>query len=288
MSLLSVQGQYDHDDRDDHCHDYDDRQRDAGQGTERRPRRPCSLSLRRQVLDRRPPCIAFDHGCLFTSFAARKSSREAERAHARTHTTHFGAKLASPCANTVRTMGAVFERVVVGVDGTDLAFEALRQALVLAPAAGSTVRAVTALDTSAAARTGFDAAHWTEALTREATTTREKAEAILGGRPGTSAEVVTGDPVRVLRDTRDELDATLLAVGGQHSSRFLGILLGDVGTQLLRDDKSSVLVARPGRDRAWEPRAVVVGLDGSAPSLAALLRIAVRQRMSCSPSRRAS
>jgi nucleotide-binding universal stress UspA family protein len=167
-------------------------------------------------------------------------------------------------------MGAVFERVVVGVDGTDLAFEALRQALVLAPAAGSTVRAVTALDTSAAARTGFDAAHWTEALTREATTTREKAEAILGGRPGTSAKVVTGDPVRVLRDTRDELDATLLAVGGQHSSRFLGILLGDVGTQLLRDDKSSVLVARPGRDRAWKPRAVVVGLDGSAPSLAAL------------------
>ena len=167
-------------------------------------------------------------------------------------------------------MPDIFERVVVGVAGTELGFEALRQTLVLAPAERSTVRAVTALDTGGVARTGFDAARWTDALTRQAAATRDEAETLLGGRAGTSAEVVAGDPVRVLRNARDESDATLLSVGGQHSSRFLGIMLGDVGTQLLHDGTCSVLVARLGPDQPWEPRTVVVGLDGSAPARAAL------------------
>jgi nucleotide-binding universal stress UspA family protein len=92
----------------------------------------------------------------------------------------------------------------------------------------------------------------------------------LGGGAGRSAEVVLGDPVSVLREARDDSQATLLALGGQHSSRFLGIMLGDVGTQLLHDGACSVLVARLGPDQPWEPRTVVVGLDGSAPALAAL------------------
>jgi hypothetical protein len=49
----------------------------------------------------------------------------------------------------------VFARIVVGVDGTDWGFEALRQALVLAPKKNPVVHAVTALDTARRSAPGF-------------------------------------------------------------------------------------------------------------------------------------
>ncbi|HZQ64737.1 MAG TPA: universal stress protein [Gaiellaceae bacterium] len=165
--------------------------------------------------------------------------------------------------------GSVFRRAVVGVDGTERGFEALRQTLVLAPA-GSRISAITALDTGPAMRTGFQSEYWVDQLRQEAAAAREAAEAILAGRPGCEARVVAGKPVDVLRRESGELDATLLALGGQHSSRLLGIMLGDTSTELLHDGVRSVLVARPRTSGTWQPRAVVVGVDGSAPSLAAL------------------
>ena len=164
----------------------------------------------------------------------------------------------------------VFARVVVGVDGTEWGFEALRQALVLAPAEGSSVQAVTALDTSPAALTGFEAGYWVDELVREATGARDTAEAMLAGRPDSTARVERGGAVDVLRRARDDADATLLAVGGRRSSRFLGVVMGDTGTELLHDGTCSVLVARPTLGRSWKPGSVVVGLDGSASALAAL------------------
>jgi nucleotide-binding universal stress UspA family protein len=156
----------------------------------------------------------------------------------------------------------VFERIVVGVDGTDWGFEALRQALVLAPKQDPALHAVTALDTAPAARAGFDAAHFVELLTNEAEETREAAETIIGGREGCSARIVRGKPPDVLRRERDELQATLLALGGRRSSRFLGIMLGDTGTELVHDAACSALLACP-TDGPWGPRKIVVGFDGS-------------------------
>ena len=165
---------------------------------------------------------------------------------------------------------AVFARVVVGVDGTAWGFEALRQALALAPAEDARVEAVTALDTSPAARTGFQAAHWVDELSEEAAQVRDAAATILGDRAGTSARIVGGKPLHVLRQARDEADATLLALGARHSSRFLGIVLGDTASELMHDGACSMLLARPQQEGAWRLRRVVVGLDGSAPALAAL------------------
>jgi nucleotide-binding universal stress UspA family protein len=165
---------------------------------------------------------------------------------------------------------AVFARVVVGVDGTEWGFDALRQALALAPAEDSRVEAVTALHTSPAARTGFDAAHWVDVLTEEAAQARNAAANILGNRPGSSARIVRGTPLQVLREARDKAHATLLALGARHSSRFLGIMLGDTASELLHDGACSVLLARPPHEGAWQPRRLVVGLDGSPPALAAL------------------
>ena len=163
----------------------------------------------------------------------------------------------------------VFARIVVGVDGTDWGFEALRQALALAPA-DSRVEAVTALHTGPAARTGFEAAHWVDMLSEEAKEAQDLAATILDDRAGSSARIVRGTPLHVLRHARDEADATLLALGARHSSRFLGVMLGDTASELLHDGSCSVLLARPQLEGAWQPRRIVVGLDGSAPALAAL------------------
>ena len=73
---------------------------------------------------------------------------------------------------------------MVGVDGTDWGFEALRQALVLAPKDNPVVHAVTALDTAPAIHTGFDAAHFAELLANEAEEARQAAETIIGSRDG--------------------------------------------------------------------------------------------------------
>ncbi|HVU77943.1 MAG TPA: universal stress protein [Gaiellaceae bacterium] len=155
-----------------------------------------------------------------------------------------------------------FARILVGVDGTEWGFEALRQALLLAADTAS-IRAVTALDTAPAIRTGLQAPHFAELLTQEAAEAQATAEAILDGRPGAEARVVRGKPVDVLRRERDELEATLVAIGGRRSSRFLGIVLGDTGTELLHDARCSLLLAYPAAESAWRPRRIVVGLDGS-------------------------
>jgi nucleotide-binding universal stress UspA family protein len=165
---------------------------------------------------------------------------------------------------------AVFARIVVGVDGTEWGLEALRQALVLAPAETSSVRAVTALDTAPAIHTGIHATRFAELLEQEAAEARAAAETIIDGRPGATAHVVRGKPVEVLRRERNELGATLVALGGRRSSRFLGIMLGDTGTELLHDAACSVLLACPVDEGVWQPRKIVVGLDSSSFAAAAL------------------
>jgi nucleotide-binding universal stress UspA family protein len=164
----------------------------------------------------------------------------------------------------------MFARIVVGVDGTEWGFEALRQALVLAPEDDPVVHAVTALDTAPAIHTGFEAGHFAQLLANEAEEARHAAETIIGSREGFSARVVRGKPVDVLRRERDELQATLLALGGRRSSRFLGIMLGDTGTELVHDAACSALLAYPTDDGPWRPRKIVVGVDGSTYALAAL------------------
>jgi nucleotide-binding universal stress UspA family protein len=164
----------------------------------------------------------------------------------------------------------LFARILVGVDGTDWGFEALRQALVLAPKENPVLHAVTALDAAPAIHTGFQAGYFAELLAKEAEEARDAAETIIDGRAGCTARVVRGKPVDVLRRERDDLQATLVALGGRRSSRFLGIMLGSTGTELVHDAACSVLLAYPADDGPWRPRKIVVGLDGSTYALAAL------------------
>ena len=164
----------------------------------------------------------------------------------------------------------VFDRVVVGVDGTEYGFEALRQTLVLTPAT-TVVRAVTALDTSVAVHAGFDMSHISALLEKEAALAHETANEIIDERPNCTTAIVRGDAKTVLRTASSKPGVTLLALGARSSSRFLGILAGETATSLLHEAACSVFFARPRWGTLWRPMHIVVGLDGSESSLAALV-----------------
>lgn len=163
----------------------------------------------------------------------------------------------------------VFDRVVVGIDGTDFGFEALHQTLALVPP-GASVLGVTALDMGGTGRAGFEMERYKAQFVEDADRAREKAIEILGGRPNGTTKVVQGSAKGVLRHVCAECDATLIALGGSSSSRFLGMMAGETASSLLHDADRSVLFARPQWGQRWQPKRVLVGLDGSEHSLAAL------------------
>lgn len=163
----------------------------------------------------------------------------------------------------------IFDRVLVGVDGTDYGFEALQQALALAPSA-SVVQTVTALDLTGVVQTGWDSKRFAEMLERDAEQAREKAAEILADRANASARLVRGTAQTVLRHEIEAFAPTLLALGGRRRSRFVGALLGETASMLLHDATYSVLLARPQWGQRWRPDRVVVGMDGSAWSQVAL------------------
>jgi nucleotide-binding universal stress UspA family protein len=149
----------------------------------------------------------------------------------------------------------VFDRVVVGVDGTDFGFEALHQTLALRPP-GQAVLAVTALDTAIAGYAGFQVDYYRAQLEEEAERARAKAVQIMGDRPDRTTKVVRGDAKGVLRHVCTEYDATLGALGGRSSSRFLGMMTGETASTLLHDAARSVLFARPRWGQRWHPNRI--------------------------------
>lgn len=163
----------------------------------------------------------------------------------------------------------VFDRILVGVDGTAHGRTALEQALALAPAAAP-VHAVTALDLLGVAQAGWDAGRLAETIERAAEAARDDAAALLAARPGSEAVLVKGEAQAVLRREITQVAPTLVALGGRNRSRFLGALLGETASMLIHDAACSVLLARPQWGEVWRPSRVVVGVDGSPHALAAL------------------
>ena len=163
----------------------------------------------------------------------------------------------------------VFDRIVVGVDGSDFGFEALQQALVLRAPTG-TLRAVTALEEAVASQVGFLAPSAAAQIEEEAQLAYEKAVERLDDQPFCTARLVRGEPIAALLSACSEEGATLVAVGGRHRSRTAGLLLSGVATVILHDAPCSVLFAHPQWGERWYPQRILVGVDGSPLSLAAL------------------
>jgi len=161
-----------------------------------------------------------------------------------------------------------YHRIVVGVDGSESGFEALRQALLLLPPEG-VLHAVTVIDDTAAVHAGAGSRAVAE-INADALRARDEAARMLEGRTLCKTHLIHGVPSRTLLAVAGTEHADLLVIGGRHRSRIAGILLAGTMTTVLRNAACSVLLAiiRPGE--VWRPQRIIVGLDGSAHSLAAL------------------
>lgn len=160
------------------------------------------------------------------------------------------------------TATELFERVVVGIDDTPHAFEAARQAAVLR-VPGGTLHLVAVVDSGKAVHAGFGAAHLADQMLLSARAALEKAAAATAPTTHTLAR---GRPCPTLHERLRQHDATLLALGAHGHRRGAGILLGAVGSVLLREARSSVLLARSGSWPAGHPERIVAGVDGSPQS----------------------
>jgi nucleotide-binding universal stress UspA family protein len=161
---------------------------------------------------------------------------------------------------------SVFERILCGVDGTPESQVAVGQAARLLDEAGSLLLSAVA-NLAQAAHAGMAAPHAAELMQQEAEAAMAEAQAIA---PAASSKLVSGDPVAVLLAQAEAERATLIAVGSHGRGRKAGLVLGTVAARMLRDAPCSVLIARePRAAEAW-PRQVVVGVDGSAESAAAV------------------
>ena len=163
----------------------------------------------------------------------------------------------------------IFDRILVGVDGSAESFEALAQARLLATPGGRLVAAVVC-EEALAAFVGPTAARTGSELHAEAERVRDRAEAELAGLPGSEARLLHGRPAPVLEGLARELEATLIVLGSHRRRRSAGMLFGSVATSLVHESEAAVLLARSRPGGSGDVRRIVVGIDGSAHSLDAL------------------
>jgi len=163
----------------------------------------------------------------------------------------------------------VFDRVVCGIDRSAAGVIAARAAGRVAAPEGSLVL-VAVQDPSPAVHAGWGMPKVLKELAEEAALGLEHGRAETEPLHEVETRLLRGDPIRGLLDEAAARDATLIVVGSHGLSRAAGITLGAVSTALLHEAPCPVLIARgPVNADRW-PRKVVVGIDGSSDSAAAL------------------
>jgi len=162
------------------------------------------------------------------------------------------------------------ERIVVGVDESNTAAEALRWAIREREIRGGSLTAVLAWSYLAQH-------HVTDGDAFRPEYGQPQAEAALDdiverAAPADAASVerqaVCDLPVPALLEA--SFDADLLVLGARGLGGFKGLLLGSVSQQCVQHSKVPVAIVRDGATTADRPERVVVGIDGSPTSQRAL------------------
>jgi nucleotide-binding universal stress UspA family protein len=146
---------------------------------------------------------------------------------------------------------ALFERIVVGTDGSQTAAEAVRQAVELARATGGSLHVVSAYQPVSAQRVREEAAE-IPADIAYAVGPREEVNDILdaatGAARGAGVEVRThareGDPADAILDVAEEIRASLIVVGNKGMTGARRFLLGSVPNKISHHAPCSVYIAR--------------------------------------------
>ncbi|MCZ7589900.1 MAG: universal stress protein [Gaiella sp.] len=183
---------------------------------------------------------------------------------------------ASP-ATTTPVAGAVFERILVGIDETPESLVAAAQAAVLRASLGQLVLVAIA-ERHLAAHAGLAATDAAELIDAGTWQDLVRAREIVAAD---DAILHTGRLVRVLVRERERRGATLVAIGARPRRHGAALALGGHDVEALRHIPCSVLIARPG----WglrPPERIVVGVDGLHESRAAeLVARQLAERLGC-------
>ena len=156
----------------------------------------------------------------------------------------------------------IYERVLVGIDGSEVAVDACRLANRLRAPTGR-LRALAVAETPYAGYAGLSAPEWAGHLRAQAQCACERVLREFDDDPRVYADLTVGLAASELLGAVDQFDADLLAIGAHGLGRTAGILLGSVATKVIHEAPCSVLVAR-GEFRARRfPQNVLVGIDGS-------------------------
>ena len=145
----------------------------------------------------------------------------------------------------------MFERIVVGTDGSDTAAEAVRQATEIARLTGGRLDIVSAFEPVPQARLREEAQEVPGDIAH-AVGPREDVNVILDAAAGTARQqdvaVNThpreGDPADAILDVAEELGADLIVVGNKGMTGARRFLLGSVPNKISHHAPCGVLIAR--------------------------------------------
>lgn len=152
--------------------------------------------------------------------------------------------------------------VVCGIDRSDEALEAARQALRIG-ADDADYWALSAWNPGLAVYAGIHAAEAMRSLRDESTTALQRAAAEL---PMLRPMRLKGPEVAALLSGIANLRADLVSVGSHGQSRAAGVLFGSVASAMVHHAPCSVLIARQARADEF-PRLILHANDGSPESL---------------------
>src|SRR5580765_156007 len=164
----------------------------------------------------------------------------------------------------------ILTRVLVGIDGSQQALEAARQAALLQDVDGQlTLLSVWDVLPPSLGGPTTERRYDVEETLHRATAEKALCAARDYVAPYTAAtgKLVRGTPVAELLAEIDRDEDTLISVGSSGTGLLLGIVEGAVATELIHRSPASVLVVRQAKDGF--PRRIVVGVDGSVESAAA-------------------
>jgi nucleotide-binding universal stress UspA family protein len=163
----------------------------------------------------------------------------------------------------------IFDRVLCGVDGTPAGDAAAAIAAQVVSPTG-TLELVAVAETQLAVHAGWKAAAVLESIEHGAEDALEQSRAAVEPAHHAETALLQGAPADALLHEIQRRGATLAVVGTKAHSRAVGIAIGSVTTFLLHEAPCSVLVVREGVSAERWPRSIVVGIDGSPESAAAL------------------
>ena len=145
----------------------------------------------------------------------------------------------------------MFSSIVVGIDGSDTAREAVRQATVLARSVGARIELVSAYEPVSDARLRESIAvpedlHWIIDPREDVEATLEAAAARdpRGWRRRSTVFARQGDPADAILDVAEERGSDLIVVGNKGMTGAKRFLLGSVPNKVSHHAPCSVLIIR--------------------------------------------